>query len=66
HLMSAADLTCMSSSKGEKQMEFSLRRSQDNDLDQLQRLSVRARHRYTSIASLPHVAQSHPQGEDRL
>ncbi|KPW57813.1 Acetyltransferase [Pseudomonas caricapapayae] len=65
-MMSAAVLTCMSSSKGEKQMEFYLRLSQDNDLDQLQRLSVRARHRYTSIASLAHVAESPPLGADRF
>lgn len=47
-------------------MEFDLRLSHDNDLEQLQRLSVRARQRYTIIPSLAHVVESPPLGADRF
>lgn len=47
-------------------MEFDLRVSQHSDLDSLQRLSVRARHRYKSIPALAHVAESLPLGADRF
>lgn len=47
-------------------MEFDLRVSQHSDLESLQRLSARARHRYKSIPSLAHVAENPPLGADRF